>query len=65
MEGQNLGCAICGRSDVDLSVDHDHKTGRVRGLLCSRCNLTLGHFDDNAELFRNVVNYLNYHDGRH
>ena len=48
---QHGGCAICGvlvsggRSSL-LHVDHDHKTKQVRGLLCSECNLRLGHVED-------------------
>lgn len=39
-------------------VDHNHKTGNIRGLLCWKCNIALGHFDDNIELLRNAVKYL-------
>lgn len=42
LEAQGGGCAVCGateqRSGRRLNVDHDHKTGRVRGILCNRCN---------------------------
>lgn len=41
-----------------LTVDHCHKTGTIRGLLCHRCNLGLGHFRDNIYLFINAIDYL-------
>lgn len=54
-----LECIICGESQkLQLAIDHDHKTGRVRGALCSRCNLGLGHFRDDPELLRLAALYL-------
>lgn len=48
-------CAICGRHQTELKtrlcVDHSHKTGRIRGLLCRRCNLVLGVYENNAKDF--------------
>lgn len=41
-----------------LSVDHCHKTGKVRGLLCQRCNIAIGHFGDDPEVARNAAIYL-------
>jgi hypothetical protein len=38
-------------------IDHDHTTGRVRGLLCPGCNLALGHFDD-PEILRRALDYV-------
>lgn len=57
---QSNKCAICGESfdKVKACVDHDHITGKVRGLLCHRCNLMLGLARDNVELLQNAVNYL-------
>ena len=41
LASQGGGCAICGKSDPD-NVDHDHATGRVRGILCFNCNIAIG-----------------------
>ncbi len=59
-------CAICRRPERRLFrgqlkmlvVDHDHVTGRVRGLLCDDCNLALGRFQDSADIIRRVLAYL-------
>jgi len=50
-------CVICGDTQ-GLVVDHDHRTGRVRGALCQRCNMGLGHFRDNPELLELAAMYL-------
>jgi hypothetical protein len=60
---QNGCCKICNRHQTEfknkLSVDHCHKTGKVRGLLCNDCNRGLGAFKDNTELIKIAINYLN------
>ena len=56
LESQGGVCAICG--EPPTVVDHDHKTGKVRGLLCSGCNLALGHMKDNAGALRAAADYL-------
>lgn len=58
---QNNVCAICSRicpSGRLLSVDHCHKTGKIRGLLCMRCNKALGLFDDNVLNISKAIEYL-------
>lgn len=60
---QGGGCAICGRPPRasypgTLHVDHCHDTGRVRGLLCQVCNLSLGKFNHDPDLLRRAAEYL-------
>ena len=62
---QNGLCAICGislkLSTKNFAVDHCHKTKKIRGLLCQKCNLTLGYFNDNIDLLHKAIKYLNEH----
>jgi hypothetical protein len=61
-EFQNGGCAICGRQEEPdgrkLSIDHDHTTGIVRGILCYSCNRALGLFYDIPERLEKAAKYL-------
>lgn len=67
---QNGCCAICKKKESrinpkskdvqQLSVDHCHKTGKIRGLLCSRCNLLLGRIDDDILLLEAFIDYLQF-----
>jgi hypothetical protein len=59
---QQGGCAICG-SPKATHVDHDHRTGRVRGVLCFNCNNALGHFDDDPRVLAAAADYLEGHTG--
>lgn len=60
-------CAICGKPPVEgsrkLVVDHDHSTGRVRGLIHYRCNSAIGFLDDDPNLLRAAANYLDRYQG--
>lgn len=51
-------CMICGSKPKKLIVDHDHKTGRVRALLCHHCNIMLGRALDEARILRRAADYL-------
>ena len=51
-------CGICGTVPSALFVDHDHTTGKVRGLLCQKCNSGIGFLGDSLEGLEKAVNYL-------
>lgn len=52
-------CLVCGKkSNKTLHVDHNHKTGKVRGLLCFRCNYGIGYFHENIYIFKNIIKLL-------
>ncbi len=62
-------CAICGCYNTDarngghkhLALDHCHATGKVRGLLCMSCNMSLGFLDDNIDYLSKGISYLKEH----
>ena len=61
LQQQNNKCACCGVDQGDVAsfnVDHDHKDGRVRGLLCRRCNLGIGQLGDKVDGLMAAVAYL-------
>jgi len=61
-EVQNGKCAICNKtSEKKLSVDHCHDSGKIRGLLCDRCNHGLGNFKENINFMFKAIEYLECH----
>ncbi len=65
LAAQGGGCLICGRpprDDISLHVDHDHSTGKVRGILCFCCNNALADFKEDPQLLHKAVTYLATHD---
>lgn len=58
-ESQDGQCAICLRSERKLQIDHDHVTGKVRGLLCGECNRAIGSLNDSQAALLRAVEYLN------
>jgi len=71
LEAQNYVCAICEEQEtrldnksnslLRLSVDHCHATGKLRDLLCWRCNTTIGRVEESIELLGKMIDYLNKH----
>ena len=56
---QNNLCAICNKpSDKTLHIDHDHETGRIRGLLCHSCNVGIGLFKEDVDSLASAITYL-------
>ena len=67
-EAQRGKCAVCenalevkGKGAFTAHVDHDHKTGKVRGLLCQSCNFVLGHGRDDVNILVKAIKYLLKH----
>jgi hypothetical protein len=64
-EEQNGVCAVCEKPGdgkwKKLCVDHDHKTGKVRQLLCRNCNMVLGQIDDSINHLEKLKAYLQKH----
>ena len=68
LEKQNGLCAICKKAETSLhnrtgkvkalAVDHDHVSGKIRGLLCNKCNRAIGMFGDSTVLMKSAVKYL-------
>ena len=64
---QNNKCAICMKNFGDLyinrfHIDHNHKNNKVRGLLCSNCNLGIGFFKEDKEFLSKAIEYLNLYN---
>ena len=62
LQSQNNCCASCGvhmsTQKRNLAVDHCHSTGKIRGLLCTNCNIGLGMFKDDVNLLQKAIEYL-------
>lgn len=64
LANQNYKCAICGTEGnnsinrTKMFIDHCHTSGEVRGLLCSKCNIALGNFNDDIETLKKAIEYL-------
>jgi hypothetical protein len=63
LRGQKGRCAICksltpGQNHKHFCIDHSHKTGKIRGLLCHKCNHGIGSFDDKPKLLQQAIYYL-------
>lgn len=67
---QNGTCAICRQPEtvkragklIHLAVDHDHKTGKVRELVCGKCNKALGFLDEDEDRCRSMIAYIQKHN---
>jgi hypothetical protein len=59
-------CKCCGSpnsgSKKGWHVDHDHKTGAIRGVLCANCNIALGQVNDDINKLYQLINYLQSHE---
>lgn len=66
LDTQNCLCAICGIHESKfkrpLSVDHNHFTGDIRGLLCAKCNLGIGSLLESEQIMSSAIEYLNKHN---
>lgn len=64
LDKQDYRCAICEKKLISpmkgrrVALDHCHRTNVVRGVLCTKCNLALGLFDDSIKLLSKALNYL-------
>jgi len=58
---QNGRCAICSK-ESKLYVDHNHKTGKIRELLCHSCNILIGHAKEDMFILQEAINYIIRHN---
>jgi hypothetical protein len=67
LDSQGGACAICkfvpSAKGRPLGVDHNHSTNKVRGLLCDRCNMGIGHLKDSIETLKSAISYLEKYNG--
>lgn len=57
-ENQAQECKICHAWQPLLRIDHNHKTGKIRGLLCNECNIGLGVFEEDIDILKSAIKYL-------
>jgi hypothetical protein len=63
LESQNHRCYVCRvKPKRKLNIDHNHKTGKVRKLLCPSCNTALGHARDNVTILQGLIDYVIEHN---
>jgi len=65
IDGQEGKCAICQKELTithDVCVDHCHSTNIIRGILCRKCNLGIGHLNDSIEILKSALKYLAKHN---
>jgi len=63
IDSQNNKCAICNRvfgseSKTGPHVDHCHETGKIRDLLCIKCNVALGYINEDINIAQNMIEYI-------
>jgi hypothetical protein len=64
VDKQNSKCAICNndlKDAHDVCVDHNHITNKIRGILCRKCNLGIGHLNDSTQILKSAILYLDKH----
>lgn len=71
IEQSNI-CAICKKEDLTieanslrlkgLCIDHCHRTGKIRGLLCNKCNPMIGYAQDSIEILQSAIDYIRHHN---
>lgn len=66
IQTQNNKCLCCEEAfndELSPHLDHNHKTGKIRGVLCHKCNTGLGLFDENPDKLNKAIEYLRKHNG--
>lgn len=59
---QDNRCKICNTILIKPHLDHNHKTKQIRGILCQKCNLMIGHSQENIEILQSAIEYIKYYD---
>jgi hypothetical protein len=67
LEKQNGCCAICGKKyekRLRFSVEHDHISGKIRGITCHKCNIGIGMFEENVYTLKSAIEYIEKNNGK-